>query len=72
MLVDRTPEALPLNTVAMATHVFLRVRTREGSTAHLAPSTDDVECSRPRSPVRRGLRHRAAKARLANYDSGLL
>jgi hypothetical protein len=72
VLVDRTPDALPLNTVAAGSHVFLRVRTREGATAHLAPSTDDVECSRPRSPVRRGLRHRAALARLASYDSALL
>ena len=72
MLVDRTPEALPLNTVAVGSHVFLRVRAREGATAHLAPSTDDVECARPRTPVRRGLRHQAALARLASYDAALL
>jgi len=72
VLVDRTPEALPLNTVTVASHVFLRVRTREGATAHLAPSTDDVECPRPRSPVRRGLRHQVALARLASYDTTLL
>ena len=72
MLVDRPPEALPLNTVTVAAHVFLRARTREGTTAHLVPSVDDVECSRPRSAVRRGLRHYAARARLASYDSALL
>jgi len=72
MLVDRPLEALPLNTVTIASHVFLRVRAREGATAHLTPSTDDVECSRPRSPVRRGLRHHAARARMASYDATLL
>jgi len=72
VLVDRTPEALPLNTVAGASHVFLRVRTREGSTAHLAPSIDSVECPRPRSPVQRGFGRAASLARLASYNGALL
>jgi hypothetical protein len=72
VLLDRSSGALPLNTVTVSGHVFLRVRAREGVAPHLAPSTDDVECSRPRSPVRRGFGHRAAMARMSSYDTVLL
>ena len=72
MLLDRSHEALPLNTVTVSGHVFLRVRAREGAAPHLAPSTNDVECARPRAPVRRGLGHHAAMARMASYDAVLL
>jgi hypothetical protein len=72
VLLDRARDPLPLNTVTFASHVFLRVRGREGAAAHLTPSTDDVDCTRPRSAVGKGLRHRGARARLASYDGLLL
>ena len=65
-------DQLPLNTVLVATHVFLRVRPREGNAAHLAPGIDDIECSRPRAPLPRGIRRRGARARLTGYDAVLL